>query len=211
VLHAARTLVLCSLLFLAACGDRGLPSAIPGDPANRTIAVDLQLEPAPTWMEGYCRKAADDLGYPVLCPLKLPPLLDVVPCRGPAPEEELRGEYCFDYVLDVLFRGPPAYRGPFGGKSRRTGHLAIWTIASTSDLHPDGLYGCPGGGRKQSAHWWTCPENGGGANLNSGHVAFQWSVDGLLYGLSVHGVSGINRQLVRELLDQLHLVGPRSD
>jgi hypothetical protein len=34
----------------------------------------MQLEPAPRWMGGYCRKAADALGYGVLCPVRLPSL-----------------------------------------------------------------------------------------------------------------------------------------
>jgi hypothetical protein len=112
-------------------------------------------------------------------------------------------------VLDILFTGPPGYRGPLGGKGGRSGHLAIWTIAPTSDFYQDGLFGCPGGGQKQHGHWWVCPATS--ANLNSGHVAFQWSVDNVVYALSVHGDAEINRQIVRELLDQLRLVGPRSD
>ncbi len=168
-------------------------------------------------MDGYCQKTADDLGYAVLCPRKLPRLIDIVPCRGPAPKEELWGKYCFDYVLDALFKGPPGYHGPFG-TNLRAGHLAIWTIAPSSDMYQGGLFACPGGGRKQSGgrlgrhsgYWWACPATSGGANLNSGHVAFQWSAGGLIYGLSVHGITDVNRQIVRELFDQLDLVGPRS-
>jgi hypothetical protein len=176
----------------------------------------MRLERAPKWMDGYCHKAANDLGYAVLCPLKLPSLIDIVPCRGPAPEEELWGKFCFDYVLDMLFNGPPGYQGPFPA-NRTAGHLALWTIAPSSDMYQGGLFGCPGGGRKQpgrlrghSGYWWVCPATGGGANLNSGHVAFQWSAGGLIYGLSVHGITDVNREIVRTLVDQLDLVGPRS-
>jgi hypothetical protein len=80
VLCLARSLVLCGLFLFAACEDRSPPSAIPEDPIEATTAVDLRLEPAPKWMDSYCHKAADDLGYPVLCPVKLPPLFDIVPC-----------------------------------------------------------------------------------------------------------------------------------
>jgi hypothetical protein len=164
-------------------------------------------------MQGYCHKAADDLGYPVLCPRRLPRLLDLVPCKGPAPREELWGKYCYDYVLDALFRGPSGYRGPFGGTA---GHLAIWTIAPGSDFYPRGrLFACPGGGRRERAerlaghdgYWWTCPHTAA-ANLNSGHLAFQWTSGQIVYGLSVHTVTEASRQIVRELAAELELVEP---
>ena len=180
------------------------------------MVVGLRLEPVPRWMEGYCHKAADDLGYAVLCPVRLPRWYDLLPCRGPAPKNELWGKYCFDYVLDSVFKGPPGYHGPFAA-NRRTGHLAIWTIAPSSDMYRGGLFGCPEGGLRQapvrlrahSGHWWACPATRV-ANLNSGHVAFQWFAHGLIYGLSVHGITGLNRRIVRELLDNLDLVGPQS-
>ena len=100
------------------------------------------------WMDGYCRKAADDLGCAVLCPGRLPRVLDIISCRGPAPAEELWGKYCFDYVLDSLFSGPPGYHGPFA-TNRRTGHLAVWTIGTKNDFYPDGLFACPSGGTTQ--------------------------------------------------------------
>jgi hypothetical protein len=176
----------------------------------------MALERAPTWMDAYCHKAADDLGYAVLCPRKLPSLIDIIPCKGPAPEEELWGRYCYDYVLDILFEGPPGYAGPFR-TNQPTGHLAIWTIAPGSDMYQGGLFACPGGGRreqpvnlgKHSGHWWACPMTGT-ANLNSGHVAVQWSAGGLIYGISVHGSTDADTQIIRAVFDQLDLIGPRS-
>jgi tryptophan synthase alpha subunit len=41
-------------------------------------------------------------------------------------------------------------------------------------------------------------------------VAFQWFADGVIYGVSVHGITDVNRRIVRELLDNLDLVGPQS-
>jgi hypothetical protein len=210
---ALRLLVLCFVL-AAGCeserpAERNSPIlAAPGLPS-------LQLERAPRWMNPYCRKAAADLGYAVLCPRRLPRTLDIIPCEGPAPEEELWGEYCFDYVLDILFTGPPGYRGPFAA-NRRVGHLAIWTIGPESDFYPDGLFGCPGGGASgeqgrllgNAGSWWTCPQGG---NLNSGHVAFQWSANDVVYGVSVHGITAVNRGVVGELLGRVALVGPDSD
>jgi hypothetical protein len=168
-------------------------------------------------MAGYCRKAANDLGFPVLCPGKLPRLVEIIPCRGPAPEEKLWGKHCFDYVLDVLFAGPPGYPGLFQGPGRRTGHLAIWTIGPESDLYPDGLFACPSGSQmgrpdQLGAHegsWWTCPP-GEAANLNTGHVAFQWVENGVVYGLSVHGDASVNEPIVRGVFEQLSLVGPHD-
>jgi hypothetical protein len=79
------------------------------------------------------------------------------------------------------------------------------------------LFGCPEGGRrKESArlrghagHWLACPATRV-TDLNSGHVAFQWLADGLIYGLSVHGITEVNRKIVGELLDNLDLVGAQS-
>ena len=208
-------LVICGLLVLTTCDD-GSPMKGGTNKSKGTIVSGMRLEPAPKWMEGYCHKAANDLGYAVLCPVLLPSRYDLIPCRGPTPKNELWGKYCFDYVLDSVFKGPPGYQGPFAA-NRRAGHLAIWTIAPTSDMYQRGLFGCPGEGLRQeparlgghSGHWWACPATRA-ADLNSGHVAFQWSAGGVIYGLSVHGITNVNRRIVRELLDQLDLVGPQS-
>lgn len=181
--------------------------------------ASLRLQRAPKWMSGYCQKAAEDLGYAVLCPRRLPTLIDIIPCKGPVPRQGkagLWGKYCYDWVLDGLFRGPPGYRG-LSGTNPRVGHWALWTIAPSSDFYPRrGLFACPDGGmRKQPGHlgghagyWWECPVTRA-ANVNSGHIAFQWSEDGLIYGLSVHRISAVNRLLVRRLFDHFDLVGPR--
>jgi hypothetical protein len=208
-------LAFCGLLLLTACEDRS-PTKGGTHKSIGTLVADLRLEPVPRWMEGYCHKAADDLGYAVLCPMRLPSRYDLLPCRGPTPKNELWGKYCFDYVLDSVFKGPPGYHGPFAA-NRRAGHLAIWTIAPSSDMYQGGLLGCPEGGlRKESArfrghsgHWWACPATRV-ADLNSGHVAFQWFATGVVYGVSVHGINDVNRRIVRELLDHLDLVGPQS-
>src|SRR5262245_15604107 len=176
----------------------------------------LRFGTAPAWMEAYCHKAADDLGYPVLCPRALPPLIDIVPCRGPAPAEVLWGKYCSDYVLDALFRGPPGYEG-FG--VRTVGHLAIWTISTSSGMWHGGFFGCPstpirGPFDDISGHkglWWACPMTSAGANLNSGHVGFEWISADVVYGVSLHGITDVNRRIVRELVaGRLDLVGPES-
>jgi hypothetical protein len=73
-------LATCAVVLLSACAT--------GKPPAADLA-SLRLERAPPWMDGYCRKAADDLGYPVLCPRMLPHLIDIIPCRGTAPEEEV--------------------------------------------------------------------------------------------------------------------------
>jgi hypothetical protein len=196
----------CAVFLAAGCDGRTVGDGVRG----------IRFEAVPAWMAGYCKKAAADLGYPVLCPSRLPRMVDIVPCRGPAPENELWGRYCSDYVLDSLFRGPPGYRGPFGA-NRRVGHLALWSIARTSGMFGGGLFGCPGGGRRirsarlrgHSGTWWACPA-GSAANLNSGHLAFQWVSDDVIYGLSVHGINAASRDVVRTLADHVDLVGPKS-
>lgn len=167
-------------------------------------------------MVDYCQAAADDLGYAVLCPRQLPRPLTIIPCSGPPPEEPLWGEHCFDYVLDVLFRGSPGYQGPDLDPDRRNGHLAIWTIGPDSDFYPDAeLFACPAGGERRQperlashdGQWWTCPA-GHTANLNSGHVAFQWQLGDVVYGVSVHGITNVSRRIVRAQTARLALVTP---
>jgi hypothetical protein len=46
------------------------------------------------------------------------------------------------------------------------------------------------------------------ANVNSGHIAFQWSIGDVVLGASVHGITARNKELVRELLFRAELVGP---
>ena len=41
-------------------------------------------------------------------------------------------------------------------------------------------------------------------------MAFQWFADGVIYGLSVHGITDVNRRIIRELFDYLGLVAPQS-
>lgn len=174
---------------------------------------EVRLVAAPPWMKGYCRKAARDLGYSVLCPTKVPQQPDLVPCRGRAPKLELWDpKDCHQYVLDGLFTGPTAYRGPFGNS---VGHFALWTVRRGSDFDTPGLFGCPtrslrrGRATIQGIHgtWWYCPHRS--ANLNSGHIAFQWEHGGLKYGVSVHGDTATNRRLVEALLHELRLVEPQ--
>ena len=197
---------------LAGCGDAGAPGSAPVEPPQGRPASGLRLEPAPRWIGRYCRKAADDLRHAVLCPRKLPPPVHVSPCRGPAPEEELWGRHCSVYVLDVLFEGPPGYRGPFSG---RTGHLALWSVASRgpTDGRP---FACPAGARREGAarlsgrygSWWACPA--AGADLNSGHIAFHWRQDRALHGISTHGATDVDREIVRAVVDELELVSPAA-
>ena len=182
---------------------------------------EIRLEPPPTWMNGYCTKAARVLGYSVLCPTELPHVRILFPCRGRAPGNELWDERdCHEYVLDGLFEGPPSYRGLLGrstGRGHRIGHFALWTIHEGDAFDTGGLFGCPGGGRRRGAaslsgidgSWWICPA-GRSANLNSGHIAFQWRRGAIVYGVSVHGISATNRRLVESLVRAIRLVAPNG-
>ena len=211
----APALAFC-LLALAACegSSDGEPAATFPKPSESSYSAELRFQPTTGWMPGYCRKAANDLGYAVLCPTLLPHPIEIIPCYGPAPEEELWGEYCFDDVLDVLFTGPPGFRGPFRF-NRRTGHMAMWAIGPGSDFYPHGLFACPEGGeRKQpdriagyGGEWWICPATKT-ANLNSGHVAFQWLTNDVVYEVGVHRVTDVGRQIVRAEIMTLDLVIP---
>jgi len=196
---ARRALVLTLVLLASSCGGGG---------------GGVRLVSPPDWMNRYCLKAARSLGYAVLCPTKVPQRPDMTPCRGRAPKNELWDPRdCHQYVLDGLFTGPSSYRGPFGNS---VGHLALWTVRKGSDFDTSGLFGCPGGGIRRGdatvaafkGTWWFCPHRS--ANLQSGHIAFQWLRHGLKYGVSVHRNTATNRRLVESLVQSVRLVGRGS-
>ena len=204
-MDGVRKLAIALVLLASSCAAHPPPHA--------PSVSGIKLGPAPHWLKPYCLKAARSLGYAVLCPTRLPRRLKaILPCRSRAPRNELWGRDCYQYVLDGLFVGPPAYRGLFG---RPLGHFALWTTQEGGDFDTGGLFACPGGGvhRGRAAPggvtgtWWLCPA-GRSANLNSGHLAFQWRRRGLIYGVSVHGNTVTNRRLVTSLLHGTRLVGP---
>ena len=144
----AASLLPCGLLMLLGCEsghDLAQPTVSRQIAPLGTTADSIPPNRAPKWMDAYCHKAADDLGYAVLCPRRLPRVLDIIPCRGPAPAEELWGKYCFDYVLDSLFSGPPGTTA----RLPRTGAQVTWRFGRSGQRAtsiPMGSSPAPAGG-----------------------------------------------------------------
>ncbi len=46
--------------------------------------------------------------------------------------------------------------------------------------------------------------------MNSGHVAFQWRDGDVIHGVSVHGTTDADKDIVRAVVDRLDLVGPTT-
>jgi hypothetical protein len=164
------------------------------------IRIDeLYLVPAQRGLRRYCRTLSARARLPVPCPTLVPaPNDSVVDCGGAAP--------CATpgrVVLEGNFVGPPGYVGSGEG----AGHL--WFFASTSGQRyliecskPHDL-----AGRVdilgERAHWLACPP---GSELNSGHLLLEWRLHDLVYAVSVHGVSRLNRRLAVVLARHLRIV-----
>jgi hypothetical protein len=112
------------------------------------------------------------------------------------------------FVLEGNFNGPPGYVGVEG----RGGHL--WFFAALA-LRAGAFLCC--GARKTSASfavrghrasWLVYPS---GSELNSGHVVLEWREGGIVYAVSLHGHSELNRRLDALLAERLQMVAPRSN
>lgn len=141
-MRAAGFLALCAFFLLTACENRSPTSGVRVGSAEGAMAAPMRLERVPMWMAGYCRKAANDLGYAVLCPRKLPRLIVHRRVQRARSEGGVVGQVLLRLRPDILFRGPPGYHGPFSSNPS-AGHLAIWTIAPTSAMYHGGLFAAP--------------------------------------------------------------------
>jgi hypothetical protein len=155
----------------------------------------------------YCQAAADRLDWAILCPSLLPadPYFPDTCC--------LQKGF---FLIQEVFSGPPSYVGmpAADGSASPVGHLNIWSIPrSTIDTAGVGCTsnGGPGGTIEMNgaaALWTACPA-GRDPPQDSGHILLQWSDGGIIYAVSVHTDTRVNRHLTLFIAEHLVLVEPR--
>jgi hypothetical protein len=119
------------------------------------------------------------------------------------------------FLIQEVFQGPSSYIGmpQMNGSVSHVGHLNIWSTPRGT-LDAAGL-GCTARGRTagtidmkgNTAHWVTCPADRNPPQ-DSGHVMLEWSVAGIVYAVSVHTDSPVNRSLALFISQHLVLVEP---
>jgi hypothetical protein len=154
-------------------------------PPNSALIGGIYIVPASQSLIKTCRRAQNMLPYPIYCPTRVPSGWhgDVCPVAG-----------CGVFKLIGFFDAPSDYVG----SEPNQGHINFWGMP-TRDRDTFGG-GCPGTAptrriqfRGRPASFFNCPE---GSSLDSGHVLLEWHEGRFAYGVSAHGVSDVNRQLV---------------
>lgn len=172
-------------------------------PPGATRVDDVYLVPPERSLAASCRRAARIARIPVPCPTLVPvPANSVGGCVGVG---SCVGHGLF--VLEGSFNGPPGYAGAEG----RGGHLWFFGALPSNAREIE----CCGGRRVAAsvsvrghrASWLEYPS---GSTLNSGHVLLEWRESGVVYAVSLHGHSLLNRQLDRILAGRLRMVVPGS-
>jgi hypothetical protein len=159
-------------------------------------------------VQRYCRAAADRLDRAILCPSLLPadPFFPSTCCLNKR-----------IFLIQEVFQGPPSYVGmpAADGSASDVGHLNIWSIPRPT-LDTAGL-GCTAKGRPvgttdvngAAARWIACT-TGSDPAQDSGHILLQWQDSGIVYGVSVHTDSPVNRRLGLFIAEHLVIVEPQS-
>jgi hypothetical protein len=173
-------------------------------PSGATRVGDVYLVPPVRRLAADCRHAAQVAGMAVPCPTLVPvPADSVGGCVGV--------KRCVRhgvFILEGSFNGPRGYVGVGG----RGGHLLFLAAAAGKASEIE----CCGGVRTkasfavlgQRASWLEYPS---GSELNSGHVALEWRKRGVVYLVSLHGHSELNRRLDKVLAKRVQLVTPESE
>jgi hypothetical protein len=158
----------------------------------------------------FCQRAADRLGWPAPCP-------SLLPAHNLFSNTELCKVCLSDglFLIQEVFQGSSTYIGmpQTDGSVSHVGHLNIWSIPR-GKLDAAGL-GCRARGRTagtvhvrgEVAQWVTCPADRNPPQ-DSGHVLLKWSVAGIVYAVSVHTDTPVNRSLALFIAQHLVLVEP---
>jgi hypothetical protein len=183
----------------------------PLPPPSRSARAP-ELRTATVWagVERYCRLAAARTTMAIPCPTIAPvvahPRSHWVRCRGLG--DQLEGAGCSRqmFVLEEHFKGPSDYAGISGRHGPLPfGHLAVW--AARGNAAGDQPCASPhvlGTARIStvSGRWYVCRAGG----LNAGHIAFVWTADHVVYGVSLHRNSEVNRHLVERIVATLSII-----
>jgi hypothetical protein len=159
-------------------------------------------------VQRYCQAAADRLDRAIRCPSLLPddPYFPSTCCLNKS-----------IFLIQETFQGPPSYVGmpSADGSASNVGHLNIWSIPRGS-VDTAGL-GCTAKGRPAgtidvngaAARWTACPADRNPPQ-DSGHILLQWSDSGIVYAVSVHTDTPVNRRLALLIAEHLVIVEPQG-
>lgn len=159
-------------------------------PPGGTLVDTIYLVPPDPPILPVCMKAADRLGFAILCPGLVPGTVNsMADCNDDC-------VFLGTFVLAFSFSGPPEYVGIPGQIGN---HLFVMesTVGRDNQVEfltcPDGRIGADVTVRGTTGHWLTCPANGSG--MNSGHVMLVWVEEGLRYAVSLHSDTELNRKI----------------
>jgi hypothetical protein len=206
----------------AACSSgsqRSTPSS-----TTRQPAALVNLVPASAELRGQCAAAANRLRFAVPCPTQVPARAGMgMSCPRPqgaalGPCLGLEGAPPYPvFGLDLSgFDVPADYVGVDG---KALGHLVVEARPHV-DSPPNPCVGGTVLGNVALGLWTptelTCPNAGvmvqreamHGEGAHAGHLLFEWNQDGIEYIASAHGPTRVNRELLRQVVTSMTLIGP---
>jgi hypothetical protein len=199
-------------------------------PPGMQMAEGVYLAPTDEVLAGQCKQAEKQLGFAVPCPSLLPtPTLGTGPARCDLPYTTEWPCVFGGFLLSQQpFDVPPDYselknttHGP---------HLVIAAFPSEAAAHRQlterwGMFFCPGA--YQNGDLQTVGEASvqglpavyiecgtqestsfGSSDMNAGHVILQWNRGGVIYQVSLHGHTGVNRRLAEFIAANIEYVSP---
>ena len=195
---------------VACSGAEPVPSGVTAGSSRRVTGLEVRTASVWSGVERYCRLAATRTTLAIPCPTVAPvaahPRSQWVMCHGR--DNQLEGPGCPRqmFVLEEHFNGGWDYAGIAGPHGPLpVGHLAIWAVREkgadaqsciTPRLLQTAKIGSFDGG------WYACTTGG----LNAGHVAFVWKVGQVVYGVSLHRNSEVNRRLISTIVATLSII-----
>jgi hypothetical protein len=192
-----------AVVVAAACAAPSLPTEIT-TPHGAVRVAGVLLVPAETSLEESCTRAAAAGGFTVPCPRLIIQHRAALGEGCPTEDHPYAGGT--DCLEDSAAGVPtaPSRRDTFtyvqndivldGGL-----HLFIVGVRSDSRL-ASFRTGCVGSERSEpgpaleglSTTWIECPD---GSSMNSGHVLLRWAKGDVIYAVSLHGHTSVNREV----------------
>ena len=166
---------------------------------SKDVAVGpIYLVPAEPFLEIRCRHAAARVGFAVPCPGLLPSagtVAGIYPDKG-------------SFVMEWDFGGPSGYKGIPSGSSNH-----MFFMAARGELSPTGrnsFAGCPSqrelGRTPVRGHQGVVYACASGSDfMNSGHVLVRWREGGVVYEVSLHSPTAVNRTIAEKVAASIRL------
>jgi hypothetical protein len=181
--------------------------------------ADVLLVPADPSLSASCARAAALGGIVVPCPRL------IIQHRGPIAES------CPDHDLIPNGGGKDCLEDSAAGDSNLPSRRDAFTYTQNDIVFPGALHlfivgvkedsrlapfrsGCAGRESTESGPqldgsattWVQCPDDAGG--MNSGHVLLRWTKGNVIYAVSLHGHTGVNREVELAIARNIDYVSP---